>query len=98
MAKGTRRGYSQEFKREAVALLQAGGAVTEVARQLDVHPTMLRRWERKLTEDPATAFPGNGRRGTPPDEVAQLRKELAQVRAERDFLKKTAAYFAEHSR
>ncbi len=96
--KQTRRRFSREFKVEAVRQLEAGQRVTEVARHLDVNPTVLRRWREQFADDPETAFPGNGHRRTPEDEVEQLRKELAQVRAERDFLKKTAAYFARHSR
>jgi transposase len=40
----------------------------------------------------AQAFPGSGKRAT--DELARLRKELEQVKEERDILKKAAAYFA----
>jgi transposase len=88
MEQKTRRRFSREFKLEAVRQFEAGVRLAELARELDVSPSVLRRWRNRVTEDPDTAFPGNGRRRWPEDEVEQLRKELAQVRAERDFLKK----------
>ncbi len=45
---------------------------SEVARQLDVDVTVLRRWKDQLADEPETAFPGNGRRRTPEDEVGVL--------------------------
>ena len=96
--KQTRRRFSRAFKVEAVRQLEAGQRLAEVARQLEVNVTVLRRWKDQLAAEPEMAFPGNGRRRPAEDEVEQLRKDLAQVRAERDFLKKTAAYFARHSR
>ena len=93
-----RRRFSRAFKLEAVQQLEAGVRLAELARQLEINPTVLRRWQDQLRDDPETAFPGNGRRSTPEDEVEQLRKELVQERAELDFVKKTAAYFARHSR
>ena len=94
----TRRRFSRAFKVEAVRQLEAGQRLAEVARQLEVNVTVLRRWKEQLADEPETAFPGNGRRRSAEDEVEQLRTDLAQVRAERDFLKKTAADFARHSR
>ena len=45
-----RRRFSEEFKREAVRLAFEGGRpVSEVARELEVRPDMLRRWRRKLS-------------------------------------------------
>jgi len=96
--KQTRRRFSREFKLDAVRQLEAGQRLAEVARRLDVNPTVLRRWRDQLADDPETAFPGNGRQRTADDDMERLQKENAQLRAERDFLKKTAAYFARHSR
>ena len=92
-----RRHFSREFKVEAVRQLEAGVPPQELARQLAVHPSQLHRWRAQVEVDAATAFPGNGRRRTAEDEVVRLRKELELVRAERDFLKKTAVFFARES-
>jgi transposase len=54
----------------------------------------LRRWMRELTAMPAAAFPGNGQMRADLAEIAALKKEVARLRAERDILKKAAAFFA----
>jgi transposase len=49
---------------------------------------------RELTAAPAAAFPGNGQMRSDLAEIAALKKEVARLRAERDILKKAAAFFA----
>src|SRR5688572_12207264 len=95
---GTRRQYSREFKVEAVRLvLERGVMVAQAARELGVHPNMLRKWVHAHRLDPRQAFPGNGQQ-TPEDaEVTRLRREVARLTMERDILKKAAAYFAKES-
>ena len=95
--KQVRRRFSKEFKLEAVRQLAAGARLADVARALGVQGQVLRRWEAQVTIDPATAFPGNGRVAREEDELQRLRKEVVQLRAERDFLKKVAAYFTKDS-
>ena len=89
----TRRKFSREFKIEAVKLVtDRGVAVAQSARDLDVAASVLRRLMRKLTATPATAFPGNRQMRADLAEIATLKKELARPRAERDILKKAAAF------
>jgi len=91
----TRRQFSREFKREAVHLVTVRGvSVAQAARDLDVHSTVLRRWVKQYGGDPANAFPGKGQMTPADDEVRRLRREVAKLKAERDILKKAAAYFA----
>jgi transposase len=92
----TRRKFSREFKIEAVRLVtDRGVAVAQAARDdLDVAESVLRRWMRELTATPAAAFPGNGQMRSDLAEIAALKKEVARLRAERDILKKAAAFFA----
>jgi transposase len=89
----SRRQYSKEYKQEAVQLMQQSNiSVSEVARNLGINDNMLRRWIKEFSEPTKTAFTGQG---TPRDEeVARLKRELAQVKKERDFLREAAAYFA----
>ena len=90
-----RRKFSREFKLEAVRLVtERGVAVAQAARDLDVAESVLRRWMRELSGDPAQAFPGNGVLKPDQIEIARLRKEVAKLKAERDILKNAAAYFA----
>ena len=106
MAKTTKRRFTDEFKREAVALWETSGRPqTEVASELGIMPTMLRRWQRKLQEGgpPASpaAKPPVSPMASPADqasEIARLRRELDRARMERDILKKAVGIFAEMSR
>ncbi len=94
---GKRRKFSEEFKREAVALAnQPGVTKAQVGRELGVNANMLTRWSRELRDCGTKAFSGAGR---PRDEeMVALKRELARVKKERDFLKETAAYFARESK
>jgi transposase len=96
--KSTRRRFSREFKLEVVRQLMTGRRQADVARELGVDPQVIRRWKDQVQVDAATAFPGNGRRARKDEELQRLRREVAQLRAERDFLKKAAAFFAKTSR
>ena len=101
-----RRVFDAAFKIEAVRRLQERRAqkvpVTEIARDLDVRPDMLRTWARRLRQGagqaPTDVFPGEGKLPSAEEELRQVRRELDVVRQERDFLKKAAAYFAKESR
>jgi len=89
-----KRTFSIEFKREAVELASRPGAsVAQVARDLGVTGDMIHRWRRALRKHgEARAFVGQG--VSRDEEVTQLRREVALLRKERDFLKSAAAYFA----
>ena len=91
----TRRKFSREFKLEAVKLVtERGVSVAQVSRDLDLAESVLRRWVREEAATPASAFPGNGQQRAELAEIASLKKEVARLRAERDILKKAAAFFA----
>jgi transposase len=83
---------------EAVRQLTSGRQLAQVARELGVDAQVIRRWKDQVTVDAATAFPGNGRVRAEDAEVQRLRQEVTQLRAERDFLKKAAAFFARDAR
>ena len=91
-----RRKFSREFKIEAVRMVCDGDrTVAETARELSISPNLLTRWKQQLSENGDQAFPGKGRLA---DEVRRLQLELKRVQQERDFLKKTAAFFARESK
>lgn len=93
MSETKRRKYTEEFKTEAVRLLQESGKpIAEVARELGINPNLLSRW--RLEEHHAQA------RGTTrpalkaeAEELVRLKRELDTVKKERDFLRSAAAYF-----
>jgi transposase len=90
-----RRSFSREFKLEAVKLVRERGvSVAQAARDLDLHQNMLRNWVREFAADPAQAFPGLGQMKPEQAEIERLRREVQKLKAERDILKKAAAYFA----
>lgn len=90
-----RRKFSREFKIEAVRLVRERGvSVAQAGRDLDVHENVLRKWMRELAADPPHAFPGQGQVKPEQLEIDRLRREVARLKAERDILKKAAAFFA----
>ena len=90
-----RKSFSQEFKREAVRLLETSQkSSADLARELGVRRNQLYKWKEQLSQRGEGAFPGSGRGSGGNDELARLRKELEKVKEERDILKKAAAYFA----
>ena len=87
--------YTAEFKVSAVAMITDQKlSVAEVARRLDVGENLLRSWKKAFEAGGDTAFPGHGKLTPADDELRRLRAENARLRAERDLLKKAAAYFA----
>lgn len=91
----TRRKFSRVFKIEAIRLVMDHGvAVAQGARDRDVAESDLRRWMRELTATLAAAFPGNGQKRAGLAEISALKKRGPRLRAERDILKKAAAFFA----
>jgi transposase len=88
--------YSPEFKRATLKRASEDG-ITDKALcvELEISDRQLRRWRdesRLLGED---AFSGQGHSRN--EEVTKLKRELAKVKQERDFLKQAAAYFAKES-
>ena len=93
-----RRKFAREFKLEAVRLIKERGvSVAQASRDLGVHQTQLRQWVKDFADDPQQAFPGQGHMKPEQMEIAQLRREVAKLKAERDILKKAAAYFAKET-
>ena len=90
-----RRKFSREYKLEAVKLVRVRDvSVAQAARDLDVHENVLRKWIKEYGDDPVQAFLGHGQMKPEQLEIDCLRKEVAKLKAERDILKKAAAYFA----
>ena len=91
-----RKRYSAEFKREALRRANEEG-VTDVliAEELGINARQLRRWREAAKRDGENAFPGQG--NARDKELMLLKRKLAKVEQERDFLKDAAAYFARES-
>jgi transposase len=87
---------SREFKIEAVRLVtDRGVAVAPAARDLDLAKSVLATLDAGVDVGAcAAAFPGTGQMRADLAAIAALKKEVARLRAERDILKKAAAFFA----
>lgn len=93
-----RRHFSREYKIEAVRLVKEQNlTVAQAARDLGLHENVLRKWVRDYKDDPSHAFPGHGQQKPEQAEIAALKREIVKLKAERDILKKAAAYFASES-
>ena len=90
-----RKTCTREFKLQALRMLTDQGlSVAEVARQLGVGENCLRVWRQAAQGQGDAAFPGQGRLSAEQEGLRRRRAEAARRRAERDLLKKAAAYFA----
>jgi transposase len=100
----TGNSYSEEFRRDAVELLQSSGRpIKQVARELGVNPNSLRTWRNRIQGHSSGSCPGavgdGARAGATPEElmaeVMKLQKENEYLRRQRDILKKAASILAE---
>ena len=92
-----RKRYSAEFKREALRRANEDGVTdTLVAEELGFSTRQLRRWRDEAEKDGDEAFPGHG--NARDKEMMLLKRKLARLEQERDFLKEAAAYFAKESK
>ena len=78
-----RKVYSREFKEQAVELLNSGKPGNRIEAELGIGRGVVYRWRRQLEEEGPQAFPGNGNERD--KEIAELRRELAEVREEREI-------------
>ena len=93
-----RRTYTPEFKAEAVRLVtEQGYSVAEAARSLGITDNLIRNWRRALEAKGSDAFPGQGKLPAIEEELRRLRAENKRLLAERDILKKAAAFFAKEA-
>ena len=97
MREQQRKRYDTEFKRNAVRLADSsekGDSVVE--RELGVYQGAIGTWRRALREDSEAAFPCTGHMKPQEEEIRCLRRELEDVRQERDILKKAVAIFTKN--
>lgn len=93
MPKRARRSFTSEQKADAVRLVRQVGNLSQVARDLDLNPNVLRTWVRQAEIDAGQGPPG-ALTSDERAELARLRRENRTLQMERDFLKKAAAFFA----
>jgi transposase len=91
--------YTKEFREEAVKMVMDGGiSLPEAARSLSLPPSTLGNWVKAHKAGKLKDIGKNYRQLTEIEmELSRTKKELAEVKMERDILKKAAAYFAKES-
>ena len=88
-----RKKYSSEFKREILRQIEDGEkTAAELGRQHSIAQAMISRWRSQAEQSGDQAFPGQGNRRHPKDELTELTKAYAVLEEENAILKKAAAY------
>lgn len=89
--KKTRRSYTEEYKRDAVALSEERGySVAKAAKSLGINENLIRRWKQEFRKQENGESLSSDER----EELNRLRKEVRELRLEKEILKKASAYFA----
>lgn len=94
-----KRVHTAEFKREAVRLASKPGVSRrQAAKELGIHPNVLRSWELKFKSGKWEGKPGSELKTEQQKELERLRRENASLKTDLEILKKAAAYFAKESK
>ena len=83
----SRRKFTSGFKLAAIEQIESGKSLARVARELELHENVLRRWKHEIQQQPGKAFVGNGNTRSMNRE-AELERKIGQMTLENDFLKK----------
>ena len=91
--------YTKEFKLGAARMVvDEKMKASRVARDLGVSNSALTKWIRDYRKHGSGAFPGKGLLAPADDELRRLQRENRRLTMERDLLKKTIVFFAEHDK
>ena len=89
------RKYDREFRINAVKHYESSGkSITEIAEALGIPISTLKGWIKEYAEQGDKAFPGSGKIKPCNEEYYHLKKELEDVKMERDILKEAIAIFS----
>ena len=93
--KSKRKKHPEQFKLEAVRVLETRGerTVADVAAGLGIAESLLHSWKKKYGSAAAQVRKERGGE-TAEEELKRLRREMTQLKQERDILKKSVAFFA----
>jgi len=94
-AKRPRRKFSDEFKRDAVEIVNSSGkSIAQVARELGIYDSTLGSW---VKQDEIDRGVRDGVTTGDREEVTELRRENARLRMERELLKRAVAFWVRES-
>lgn len=93
-----RRKFTNEFKDDVVRLCQGGGeSISDVCSRLDLTGSAVRGWVRKSEAQAETLDSSTSLTPSEKQELQRLRREIKQLKVEREILKKAATFFAKES-
>lgn len=93
-----RRRFSRELKLHILAQIEAGQTIAAVAREHQIHPTLIGKWRQQLAKYPEKAFSGNGRSYKEEAQIAELERMVGQLTMENTLLKKALTRLESRSR
>jgi transposase len=95
--RGSNGRYTAEFRREALAMLEAGKTLTAVCDELGVAMGTLQAWRLKADANTLRGVEPGARGESLISENERLKRELKAAKIDLQIAKKAAAFFAKHS-
>jgi len=86
-----RRIFTKEFKQQVLHEVQAGKSLAQAAREHELHPNLIAKWQKLHEQYAQNAFQGNGHTYTQEAKIAELERLIGQQTVEIIFLKKVLA-------
>jgi transposase len=83
-----KREFTREFKLQLLREIEAGKSVAQASREYQIHPTMIGRWRKQLSQYADRAFAGNGHIYKDEARIAELERMIGQLTMENALLKK----------
>jgi transposase len=83
-----RRIFTKDFKLQVIRQVQAGKSIAQAAREHELHPNLIAKWQKLHMQYAQNAFQGNGHVYTEDAKVAELERLIGQLTIENSLLKK----------
>lgn len=83
-----RRKFTRDFKLQVIREIEAGKTIAQAAREHQIHPTLICRWQKQHRQYAERAFAGHGRAYTDEARVAELERMVGRLTMENELLKK----------
>jgi transposase len=91
--------FEPEYKKEIIKLVtERGMKPGDVAKDIGVTPTSIRKWVKQYSEHGDNAFPGKGKLRPEDEEFRKLKRQIADLKEENKILKKAMAIFSRDER
>ena len=84
-----RRIFNKEFKQQILREVQAGKSIAQAARENELHPNLIAKWQKLQEQYAQNTFQGNGHAYTQEAKIAELERLIGQQTVEINFLKKS---------